>query len=119
MENAIGWLTKSGLKINTEKTEICIFHRRNLVVKDVELMGLTIKTGNIMNVLGMRFDSRLKWKEHVDMAIKGANASLYGIRMIKKYFTPDETRNMITAIFYSKLLWCRSLAFQGLGKNSS
>ena len=87
MENAIGWLKMSGMKINTLKTEICIFHRRNMLVMDVELLGLVVKSRNIMNVLGIRFDSRLKWNEHVDMAIKGANASLYGIRMIKKFFT--------------------------------
>ena len=39
------------------------------------------------------------------MAIKGANVSLFGIRSIRKYFTPDETRNMITAIFYSRLYY--------------
>ena len=39
------------------------------------------------------------------MAVKGANASLFGIRMIKKFFTPDETRNLITAVFFSKLYY--------------
>ena len=32
MEIAIRWLTMSGLKINTAKTELCIFHRRNVLV---------------------------------------------------------------------------------------
>ena len=102
---AIRWLTMSGLKINTAKTELCIFHRRNVLVKEVQLMGLVVKTGTTMNVLGIKFDSKLRWNEHVDMAIKGANVSLYGIRTIKKYFTLDETRNMITAIYFSKLYY--------------
>ena len=50
--------------------------------------------------------AKLRWNEHVDMAIKGANVSLYGIRTIKKYFTLDETRNMITAIYFTTGLKC-------------
>ena len=81
-------------------------------------MGLRIKSGNVINVLGIRFDSKLKWNEHVDMAIKGANVSLFGIRMIKKYFTPEETRNMITAIFYSKLYYGAEIwHFPGLARD--
>ena len=53
----------------------------------------------------IKFDSKLKWNEHVEMAIKGANVSLFGIKMIKKYFTPIEVRNLITAIFFSKLYY--------------
>ena len=29
MEHAIGWMTMSGLKINTSKTEICLFLDHN------------------------------------------------------------------------------------------
>ena len=80
-------------------------------------MGMMVKTGNTMDVLGIKFDSRLKWNEHVDMEIKGANVSLYGIRIIRKYFTPKETRNMITAIFYSKLYYAAEVwHFQGLAR---
>ena len=43
--------------------------------------------------------------------------SLYGIRIIRKYFTPVETRNMITAIFYSKLNYAAEVwHFQGLAR---
>ena len=51
------------------------------------------------------------------MAIKGANVSLYGIKTIRKYFTPNETRNIITAIFYSKLYYGSEVwHFQGLAR---
>ena len=118
MENSIAWLTKSGLKINTAKTEICIFHRRNLLVRDVALNDSIVKTSNTINVLGIKFDSRLRWNDHVEMAIKGANVSLFGIRMIKKYFTPAETRNLITAVFFSKLYYGAEVwHFSGLSRN--
>ena len=58
-----------------------------------------------MNVLGITFDSTLKWNYHVDKAIKESNSKLYAIKMIKKYFSTDEIRNLLTALYYSKLYY--------------
>ena len=64
-----------------------------------------IKTRNTMNVLGMTFDSTLKWKEQVSRAVSKANSSLYAIKVIRKYFNPDEIKNLLTSIFYSRLYY--------------
>ena len=86
-------------------------------MRDVNLGECIVKTSNTINVLGIKFDSRLRWNEHVEMAIKGANVSLYGIKMIKKYFTPAETKNLITAIFFSKLYYGAEVwHFNGLSR---
>ena len=80
-------------------------------------MGEIVKTSNTISVLGIKFDSMLRWNEHVDMAIKGANVSLYGIKMIRKYFTPIEVRNLVTAIFFSKLYYGAEIwHFNGLSR---
>ena len=60
MENLSKWLLMSGLKINVEKTEICIFHTRNIIAQEVELNNVKIVTKNNINVLGILFDSSLK-----------------------------------------------------------
>ena len=96
---------------------MCIFHRRNLLVRDVILMGTTVKTGNTINVLEMKFDSKLNWNEHVNQAVKGANVCLFGIKMMRKYFSPAETRNMITEVFFSKLYYGAEVwHFSGLSR---
>ena len=51
-----------------------------------------MKSSNTMNMLGMKFDSKLKWNEQVEMTIKNANTSLHGLRMIRKYFTVSEMK---------------------------
>ena len=44
--------------------------------------------------------------------------SLYGIKMTKKYFTPTETKNLITAIFFSKLYYGAEVwHFKGLARS--
>ena len=59
----------------------------------------------LRNVLGITFDSNLKWNDHVEKAIKESNTSLYAIKMIKKYFSTEEVRNLLTALYYSKLYY--------------
>ena len=54
-------------------------------------------------MLGITFDSGLKWKEQVSKAIRESDSNLYGIKIIKKYFTPEETGRLLTAVYCSKL----------------
>ena len=74
-----------------------------LYAREVEIHGVKIMTINKINVLGIIFDSNMKWNELVSKAIRESNSNLYGIRMIKKYFKPEEIKNLLTAIYYSKL----------------
>ena len=64
---------QNGLKINMAKTDICIFHRRNLLTREIELSGTKIMARNTIKILGITSDSRLRWTEHVTNAIKDAN----------------------------------------------
>ena len=56
-------------------------------------------------MLVIMFDSGLKWKEQVSKAIREFNSNLYGMKIIKKYFTPEETGRLLTAVYYSKLYY--------------
>ena len=63
-------------------------------------------------------DSNMKWKEHVDKAVSESNSSLYAIRMIRKYFSTEEVRNLLTALYYSKLYYGSEIChLQGLTLN--
>ena len=41
----------------------------------------------------------------MEKAIKESNSSLHAIRMVRKYFTTEENRNLLTALYYSKLYY--------------
>ena len=58
-----------------------------------------------MNVLGVTFDSKLQWGDHISQTIKKANTALHAIRLIRYYFTPTELRTLITSNFYSILFY--------------
>ena len=57
--SAINWLTNSGMKVNAQKTELCVFSTKNQQLVEVEVQGEKIKSSKTNNVLGVVFDSKI------------------------------------------------------------
>ena len=91
LEMIIKWLKDSGLKVNDSKTEACLFHIRDHAQIEFEINGIIIKAKASMNVLGVQFDSKLQWNEHVQTIkrkLKKSVQSLYLMRntLLKKNY---------------------------------
>ena len=95
----------SGLKINENKTEVCIFHRNTEISIEIIINNANIKTSNTINILGIQFDSCLKWNMQYSKAIKEANSNLYAIKRIAKFFNKEERSTLITSLYFSKLYY--------------
>ena len=65
----IKWLTDSGLKVNEQKTELCLFYRRDTPPIEITIGNDILKSKTEMNVLGVIFDSKLTWSSHVSKQI--------------------------------------------------
>jgi hypothetical protein len=105
IENVSSWLKKSGLKVNEDKTELCVFHRRNKIRENIVLGKNIINSKDSINILGICFDENLKWNMHVNKAIKESNQVLHGIKVIKNYFNLAERKDLITSLFFSKIYY--------------
>ena len=105
------WLKKSGLKVNETKTELCLFFKKDTHPIEITLNNVTTKSNFHMNVLGVCFDSKLTWSLHVAKTINKANIALHAIRLIKKYFTSSEIKQLITSNFYSILYYNSEIKF--------
>ena len=99
------WLKDSGLKINENKTEICLFHRNDHAPITITINGITIKSKSSMNVLGVQFDSKLSWHDQISKSINKAKRTLHAINLIKKYFNADELKGLLTSNYYSVLYY--------------
>ena len=104
-EKMICWMNNSGLCVNTSKTEICTFNRRDVRISQVVLNGVTLVVNNQIRVLGLIFDTKLCWDLQVGKAIASANKAKQAIKLISVYFTSDELSMLATAYFYSKLYY--------------
>ena len=99
------FLTESGLKINNEKTEICVFNRKDTKTKSVVINGQNITVSKSLKILGVIFDSKLMWFEHVTHAINSANRAKQGLSLIARFFTSEELLKLATAYFYGRLYY--------------
>jgi exonuclease III len=104
-EKMITWMNKSGLCINTSKTEICTFHDKDVRIKEIELNGATLVVKSEIKVLGLIFDTKLNWTQQVGKAITNANKAKQAIKIISRYFNSEELLKLATAYFYSRLYY--------------
>jgi hypothetical protein len=105
LEMIVKWLKDSGLVVNSSKTDLCLFHRNDQPEVHVRISGSLVKSNKSMNVLGVTFDCKLNWKEHVALTIKKSNAALFAVKMIKRYFKPKEQNILLNAYYYSVLYY--------------
>ena len=105
LEAITKWLKDSGLKVNESKTEMCLFHRSDTKIINLNLNNVNLKSTPQIKVLGVIFDSKLQWTEQVANAVKKSTKNLHAIKIIKKYFNPIELKTFITANFYSVLYY--------------
>jgi len=123
------WMSGSGLKVNLEKTELIIFHRMDTSQGSIKLKGFTICSKHEINILGISVDSRLTWDPQVERAISGAKRNCQALRIIRRYFTKEELKTLVTTCVYAKLyygagvwltsvlrerLWKRLYSFSGI-----
>ena len=61
LDITIKWMKASGLKVNENKTELCLFYRINPLSITIQIGDQMVSTTPSMNVLGVIFDATMKW----------------------------------------------------------
>ena len=70
-EKAMEWLKKSGMVLNSSKTEAAYFSSRELTnTPEIVIDGNPIKTKQSNKVLGLIFDHKMSWDTNVEKLIK-------------------------------------------------
>ncbi len=105
LKTTIKWLQKSGLKVNNEKTDMCLFYKHDTTPVIVKVGELSIRSKKEINVLGVTLDSKLQWSSHVANAIQKSSKSLNAIKLLVKYFNKNELLQILTSNFYSTLYY--------------
>ena len=108
-EILINWLKKSGMKVNEDKTEFCIFHRNDLQQTNIKIFDSIISSKPTIKILGVTFDSKLNWSHHINLTIQKCKKNLQAIKIVANNFTIDERLNIVTSLFYSRLYYCAEI----------
>ena len=93
------------MRVNESKTDLCLFYRGDTTPITLTVYGQKIKSNRTINVLGVIFDTKLQWPDHIAHAIKRSMKSLNAIKLIKKFFTRNELLRLVTSNFFSILYY--------------
>ena len=89
------------MRVNEAKTELCLFHKGDTTPIKITINGNDVTSKKSINILGVIFDPKLQWSDHIAHTIKRSISALNAIRLIKKYFTKKELLGLVTSNFYS------------------
>ena len=65
------------------KIDLCLFYRGDTTQIFIILNNQVIKSNKTINMLGVIFDSKLQWGDHIASAIKKSMSAINAIRLIK------------------------------------
>ncbi|CEL11943.1 Putative Reverse transcriptase [Aspergillus calidoustus] len=109
------WARKTGSSFAAEKTELIHLTRskKQHGVGQITINGKTIKPADTAKLLGVIFDKELRWKEHVQQAVKRAtqvNVALGGLRHLR----PEQMRQpyqacVVPIVDYTSTVWHNQL----------
>jgi len=106
-KKAMEWLKKSGMVLNSSKTEAAYFSTRELTnPPKIKIDGVLIETRPHIKILGLTFDHKMSWDIHVEKLLKEANSRTQAIRHIHPHLTKTECMNVAHGLFFSKLYYC-------------
>jgi hypothetical protein len=101
----IKWFRDSGMVVNSEKTAFCIFSRKELTFRTVEVDGNIIPITDTMKILGIIFDKKFNWIHQIDHSIEKANRVKQGIGLVAKYLNQAQLKLLAVSLFYSRLYY--------------
>ncbi len=100
----IEFLKSIGMIVNISKTEAMIFDRDpSSMVLSID--GESFSTGKTMKVLGVTFDSKMKWDVHVDKILSKAKTMFYGLRILRRNLGQKSFLKILTVQFFSKIYY--------------
>lgn len=80
------WFTMNGLKLNASKTSIIIFNAVSPIQQVVSIPtydGDSLKSSNLVKLLGFNLDPALTWKDHVHSTCSKMAKGIYALKQLK------------------------------------
>jgi len=104
-------LRKLGMVVNETKTEIvCFTKSKDPREEDFSVNGKCVKSKPFLKALGITFDHRMKWSEHVKQLSGKVRRLLCGLKIIRKKLTEEQTNVLVTSqvlsvLYYAAPVW--------------
>ena len=108
------WMSKNKVKLNPDETKIIVFDaedRYNWLSDSfpVNILSNCLSPTDVALILGVLFDVKFCFTNHVNSVIKSCFISLRDLHLIRKFYSVDTSVVIANALVSSRLDYCNSL----------
>jgi len=96
----LDWLKNTGMICSISKTEIMVLGNQ---IIQINIDGSDIKSQSHLKVLGITFDSNLKWDMHVENTVNKCRSLLYSLRYLRRHLNVKDLSKIVKAQIVSIL----------------
>jgi Reverse transcriptase (RNA-dependent DNA polymerase) len=103
------WSITNGISINTSKSQAMIINKARIlqqVIPPIVLGGDTIQIYNKFKNLGVIFNDKLNWNDHVNYIRKNTTFSLRRLWSATNFASIEVRKKLVTSLIVPKLLYC-------------
>ena len=112
LEKITKWLQINKLSLNTQKTKLMVFHRKQKHIKELNIFinGTKIDRVESFNYLGLTIDETLSWAHHVDIVKKKVSKVIGIFYRLKNIFSMETMMILYKSLIasylnYGLILW--------------
>ena len=97
------WFSDNMMKANKNKCHLTVSSNEHVSMK---LDNIEIENSNCERLLGVKIDSKLNFKEHLDGIIKKASRKISALSRIAPYMNIAKRRLLMNSFFASQFNYC-------------
>lgn len=109
LDLVVMWCEANGMSLNVAKCEAISFKRQsaNRLLNNYTIDGVMLRRVEVVKDLGILIDTRLTFKQHIDMVVSRGKSTLYLMKKFAKDFAcPHVTKTLYTALVRPLLEYC-------------
>lgn len=106
------WCLQNGMFLNIKKCAVVSFTRKNqMITFNYDINHEVLERKNVIRDLGVLFDTKLSFKQHIDMIVNSGHARLGFVkRIVKELNDPYLIKNMYSTLVrptleYANVIW--------------
>ena len=98
------------MKANLKKFQFMILGKSKRQTLILNINNIKIRESQNIELLGLKIDNRLTFKDHINMSCRRANYKLHALRRIRKYLTFEKSKLLYNAFInnqfnYASIIW--------------
>jgi hypothetical protein len=82
---------------------------KNTTSFSLNVAGHVLTPSPSVKMLGMIFDNKLTWEEHISFIVKKCNSILFSLHKIRHHLTPECRKILIEAHVFPHIIYCLSV----------